>query len=732
MKNLRYNAVFLFCFVIFSNIIFSQGYYKDIFMDGGVALTSHQNLPAQAYLNLSMEFIATEDVIRQNGLMVSNLDDENGVLLYPDGEPRFRVIYTNGGQSAIAHGNSLGQTGRNRIRTFYINGGSYTGTCAGAYICSSNSNSYYHVWPGYCRATTLNTGTFIGHFITSNSPLLNYFDFGNDMYIANIYHNQGPYADENNQYPAETEALLRYDYPLIPVMQDKISCWAYKKYDHTGRIVVIGSHPEGEFGGEGLELMAAILQYAIDGFGMPQVKDTLANGELRLMDRNTSDNNPAFTKIGDKQYHHFMLRILQGCDSLKITLDGDNAQPFNLYIKKDSLALRNIADYADTTLTSDKIINIPNLAPGVWYIGVECDTTVSTTYRGWGYEYSGNLAILNGAEYSIKAEWNDPNAYPENIKFSRKFLKAISDSILVNTNLYNPFDQNVELYTNITSTDSAVTDSFPLFDDGFHNDSLAGDGFYGGFLGPVQFEKSFYTEIIINDINNGYSNNFPCNGIFTSIGPVLLDHYRITSSDTIPNHGDNLKFEFTLRNEGSIATALNVKSQIVLLDTFSSITLLQTPQYGDISPGNTATGVIKQYIKFNPNSPDSIYAQFKLNIYSNDYLFWSDTFSVFVHTDPSGIKTKNDNLPKIFTLKQNYPNPFNPSTNIEFSISKTEFVTLKIYNLLGQEVTTLVLDKLTPGNYKYTWDAADFASGIYYYKIQASDFVQTKKLIVLK
>jgi len=91
------------------------------------------------------------------------------------------------------------------------------------------------------------------------------------------------------------------------------------------------------------------------------------------------------------------------------------------------------------------------------------------------------------------------------------------------------------------------------------------------------------------------------------------------------------------------------------------------------------------------------------------------------------------NIPNDFHLLQNYPNPFNPSTTIEFSIPKTEHVTLIIYNLLGQEVTTLVSDKLTPGEYKYTWDASHLASGVYIYKIQTDNgFTKTKKLLLIK
>ncbi len=78
-------------------------------------------------------------------------------------------------------------------------------------------------------------------------------------------------------------------------------------------------------------------------------------------------------------------------------------------------------------------------------------------------------------------------------------------------------------------------------------------------------------------------------------------------------------------------------------------------------------------------------------------------------------------------------NIINVPTNKGFSILKSEFVTLKIYNLLGQEVATMVSDKLTPGNYKYTWDASDFASGVYYYRLETNNgFVQTRKLILIK
>jgi photosystem II stability/assembly factor-like uncharacterized protein len=89
-------------------------------------------------------------------------------------------------------------------------------------------------------------------------------------------------------------------------------------------------------------------------------------------------------------------------------------------------------------------------------------------------------------------------------------------------------------------------------------------------------------------------------------------------------------------------------------------------------------------------------------------------------------------LPKSFALEQNYPNPFNPSASIKYQIPSTDHVTLKVYDLLGREVATLVNEVKQPGTYSVQWDATNVASGIYFYRLQAGDFTQTRKLILLR
>jgi hypothetical protein len=89
-------------------------------------------------------------------------------------------------------------------------------------------------------------------------------------------------------------------------------------------------------------------------------------------------------------------------------------------------------------------------------------------------------------------------------------------------------------------------------------------------------------------------------------------------------------------------------------------------------------------------------------------------------------------IPEGFTLNQNYPNPFNLKTDIEFSIPESEFVTLKVYNILGQEVITLVSKELKSGNYTYSWNAEGAAGGIYFYTLRSGEFTKVRKMVLLK
>ena len=90
------------------------------------------------------------------------------------------------------------------------------------------------------------------------------------------------------------------------------------------------------------------------------------------------------------------------------------------------------------------------------------------------------------------------------------------------------------------------------------------------------------------------------------------------------------------------------------------------------------------------------------------------------------------NLPTEFALLQNYPNPFNPSTTINYELPASNFVTLKIYDLVGKEVATLVNEKLDAGRYSATFNGSNLASGMYFYKITAGEFTFVRKMVLIK
>ena len=133
-----------------------------------------------------------------------------------------------------------------------------------------------------------------------------------------------------------------------------------------------------------------------------------------------------------------------------------------------------------------------------------------------------------------------------------------------------------------------------------------------------------------------------------------------------------------------------------------------------------------------------------LSPYSNIYVkyFFADAMTGYAAGEAAIAKTTNggttfiksdfSNIQKGFTLFQNYPNPFNPVTQLEFVISNREFVTLKVYNILGKEMKTLVNEHKSPGIYKVEFDGSNFTSGIYFYILTAGEFTDTKRMMLIK
>jgi hypothetical protein len=110
----------------------------------------------------------------------------------------------------------------------------------------------------------------------------------------------------------------------------------------------------------------------------------------------------------------------------------------------------------------------------------------------------------------------------------------------------------------------------------------------------------------------------------------------------------------------------------------------------------------------------------------------SDTTYAITLPSVDGVKDAKYPIPQTYALTQNYPNPFNPTTAIEYDIPKTGNVSIKVYNLLGSEVATIVSGVKQPGHYLATWNAEQFASGVYFYRLSTPSFTSVKKMLLLR
>jgi photosystem II stability/assembly factor-like uncharacterized protein len=182
------------------------------------------------------------------------------------------------------------------------------------------------------------------------------------------------------------------------------------------------------------------------------------------------------------------------------------------------------------------------------------------------------------------------------------------------------------------------------------------------------------------------------------------------------------------RNNGLTGTALYVmsiagNSSMLLAGTMSDGVFLSTNGGGSWLPVNQ--GLTSMWIRCLAIQPPYAYAATDPS--SGSGRIWRRLLSDFV-TSVDG----ETGVPDRFELGKNYPNPFNPSTTIQYSLPLKGHVTLKVYDALGKEVASLVSEVKNPGAYSVKWDASRVASGVYFYRLQAGSFVETKKLVLLR
>jgi hypothetical protein len=169
-------------------------------------------------------------------------------------------------------------------------------------------------------------------------------------------------------------------------------------------------------------------------------------------------------------------------------------------------------------------------------------------------------------------------------------------------------------------------------------------------------------------------------------------------------------------NFTTVAGGVTTRNHLAAFDTISSITTNWNPNANDLARAITTTST-EIYVGGSFTTVSGIGRQ-----------------SVAGMDDPNNPVLPVEEIlsPNRFSLKQNYPNPFNPSTTIQYEINDQQFVNLKVYDVLGNEAALLVSEEQSAGTYEVEFNASQFSSGIYFYKLQAGSFVETKKMILMK
>ena len=267
-----------------------------------------------------------------------------------------------------------------------------------------------------------------------------------------------------------------------------------------------------------------------------------------------------------------------------------------------------------------------------------------------------------------------------------------------------------------------------------------------GTIGYEYFNIRNIKEILIAVDTSGYVTNFSFVDFFTSLQnwyDVYKFAYPVNSVDTLLQKDttitiSSLSVPFSFKYLGmrlqdeTISTVLGnydckkflTKWEVKAFILFQEITLLTTNDTIWIAPDNWIVQDIipGQYLQI--NIPP--FVQIEQAIPGLDTRLTDEIVSV----------TNEESIPTNFLLEQNYPNPFNPDTKIRFVVASTakqsQFITLKVYDLLGNEVATLVNEEKPAGEYEIEFNAESLPSGIYFYQLNAGNYIDTKKMVFLK
>ena len=373
---------------------------------------------------------------------------------------------------------------------------------------------------------------------------------------------------------------------------------------------------------------------------------------------------------------------------------------------------------ANATFTADNVTDIAHLTAAYF-------PYTTPTHRQTG-SYGHGFITINNPGFSV---WQVGIAQRKFIE-TRAFLDTtyVTGGFELNyTDEVQQSSGHFEQYVLATVTDSSIFDTKLYGGSGHLTNS---DLWKHGNIKPTLFvnQSTFESGQISNDEDfttdlslEGYpNNNNPPS--FNFISHVMFDGISTTSGYT-----SQLVNNQWITNSGSGMNPFkDYWDGYVLFQTYPPMPYT-TVTYTGNNTGNYKIGILN----------GGAYEDSLITYSSNNHWEYilnesADVTIIPYQISPTSVKPVVSNVPKTFQLYANYPNPFNPSTMISYDVPKQSVVSLKVYDILGREITTLVDQKQNPGKYGVRFDASRLSSGVYLYRLQAGSFSQTKKLMLVK
>ncbi len=338
--------------------------------------------------------------------------------------------------------------------------------------------------------------------------------------------------------------------------------------------------------------------------------------------------------------------------------------------------------------------------------------------------------VAKGEDNVVKRalQWINTLSYVHDVSVMNPYARPGVDSLTVTAVLTNPGNHSMAASLVIKNISGVVQDSAAMMNDGLHGDGLPGDSVLGARFRAPLTEGFYAIDLRTRDNTINASRLLPAVSLMTTAGPVVCVG---DTSSSVPQWGSTVGFRLKINNKGRTASTPAIGGTIRPLDTAATIAS-SNPSFtvGDITSGEVRLSSPVR-IAFSTWCAGTRDIRFELLFSSNATQYWRDTIKIQV-VDPIGFVHEQEQIPTTYELDQNFPNPFNPSTTIRYGLPQKSAVHLSIFNTLGQQVAQIVNGDMDAGHHEVRFDGSSLSSGVYFYRIQAGGFVETKRLMLLR